>query len=82
MCFPPLQVVPTMPAAKPRPVARLRPLPPAQPGPTIATWLSAEVLPVYGAMQSDPSRGIPSDKVVAALEAHHAGRLKKTASGA
>jgi antitoxin ParD1/3/4 len=39
-------------------------------------WLTEEVLPVYDAMKADPKRGIPADKVFAALRAHHNARVK------
>jgi antitoxin ParD1/3/4 len=42
----------------------------------IERWLREEVVPVYDAMQADPGRGIPAEKVAAALGAHHAGRMK------
>ncbi len=41
-------------------------------------WLKEEVIPVYDAMQADPSRGIPADQVKAAMRAHHADRVKKS----
>jgi antitoxin ParD1/3/4 len=43
----------------------------------VERWLRDEVVQVYDAMQADSGRGIPADKVVAALHAHHADRLKK-----
>ena len=43
----------------------------------VERWLRDEVIPVYDAMQADPSRGIAADKVAATLRARHAERLKK-----
>jgi antitoxin ParD1/3/4 len=43
----------------------------------VERWLKEEVIPVYDAMQSDPSRGIPAEQVKAAMRAHHADRVKK-----
>ena len=43
----------------------------------ISRWLREEVVPVYDAMQADPSRGLSGDQVASALHAHHAGRLAK-----
>ena len=42
----------------------------------VERWLREEVAPVYDAMQADPARGIPADKVMAAIRTHHAARLK------
>lgn len=42
----------------------------------IERWLRDEVVPVYDAMQADPSRGIPADQVFAEIRALHAQRLK------
>ena len=39
-------------------------------------WLREEVVPVYDAMQHDPGRAIPVDRVAATLRARHAERLK------
>ena len=39
-------------------------------------WLSDEVVPVAAAMQADPGRAIPADRVFAELRDLHAGRLK------
>ena len=47
----------------------------------VERWLRDEVLPVYDAMQADPSRGLPADQVVAAMRAHHAEHLKKADRG-
>jgi antitoxin ParD1/3/4 len=43
----------------------------------VERWLKEEVIPVYDAMQADPSRGIPADQVKAAMRAHHTDRVKK-----
>lgn len=45
----------------------------------VERWLHDEVLPVYDAMQTDPSRGLTGDQVIAAMRAHHAEHLKKAA---
>jgi antitoxin ParD1/3/4 len=42
----------------------------------VERWLRDEVVPVYDAMQADPKRGVPADKVMATIRAHHAARLK------
>lgn len=42
----------------------------------IERWLNEEVVPVYDAMKADPKRGIPAEKVFAALRARHAARVK------
>jgi antitoxin ParD1/3/4 len=39
-------------------------------------WLQDEVVPVYDAMQRDPHRAISGREVTAALDSHHAERLK------
>jgi len=43
---------------------------------TLEDWLRNEVVPVYDAMQADPSRGIPADKVFDTVSVHHAKCLK------
>jgi antitoxin ParD1/3/4 len=43
----------------------------------VERWLREEVVPVYDAMQADPSRGISADKITAALHARHADRVKE-----
>lgn len=43
----------------------------------VERWLRKEVVPVYDAMQADPTRGLSLDQVTAALATHHAARLKK-----
>ena len=48
----------------------------------VERWLHAEVAPVYDAMHADPGRAIPADQVGAALQAHHAARLKAGRRGA
>jgi antitoxin ParD1/3/4 len=40
-------------------------------------WLREEVVPVYDAMQADPNRGIPGERVLASLRARHAKRTNK-----
>ena len=47
----------------------------------IEGWLQEEVLPVYDAMQRDPHRAISGREVTAALDAHHAERLKSSKRG-
>jgi antitoxin ParD1/3/4 len=47
----------------------------------VERWLRNEVIPVYDAMQADPGRGIPAERVKAALHARHADRLKKVGRG-
>jgi antitoxin ParD1/3/4 len=44
----------------------------------IDRWLQDEVVPVYDAMQRDPDRAVSARDVTAALDAHHAGRLKRS----
>ena len=43
----------------------------------VSRWLREEVVPVYDAMQTDPSRGLSGDQVASALRAHHAERVAK-----
>ena len=43
----------------------------------VERWLRDEVIPVYDAMQADPSRGIAPDQVLAAMRAHHADHVDK-----
>ncbi len=40
-------------------------------------WLSAEVVPVYDAMKSDPARARTGDMVAASLKDHHAKRTAR-----
>ncbi len=47
----------------------------------VEQWLRDEVVPVYDAMQADPSRGIPADEVAANLDALHAARLRTGGHG-
>ncbi len=47
----------------------------------IDRWLQEEVVPVYDAMQRDPHRAISGREVAAALDAHHAERLKSRKRG-
>ena len=49
---------------------------------TIERWLQDEVVPVYDAMQRDPDRAISGREVTAALDSHHAERLKTRKRGA
>lgn len=42
----------------------------------VARWLREDVVPVYDAMQRDPSRAIAADEVRQAVRAHHGKRLK------
>lgn len=42
-------------------------------------WLREEVVPVYDAYESDPSRGIPAEEVFADIRRHHAARVRKSA---
>ena len=42
----------------------------------VERWLREDVIPVYDAMQADPSWAIPADRVRQALRAHHEKRLK------
>ena len=48
----------------------------------IDRWLQDEVVPVYDAMERDPHRAISGREVTAALDAHHAERLKSSKRGA
>ena len=45
-------------------------------------WLHNEVAPVYDAMQRDPDRALSGREVTAALDSHHAERLKSKKRGA
>jgi antitoxin ParD1/3/4 len=42
----------------------------------VERWLQEEVAPAYDAMEADPSRGKPAERVMASLRDHHASRLK------
>ena len=42
----------------------------------VERWLRDEVVPVAAAMQADPDRGIPAERVFADVRALHAQRLK------
>lgn len=44
----------------------------------VERWLREDVAPVYDAMKSDPTRGIPARQVFAGIKARHAGRRKTT----
>jgi antitoxin ParD1/3/4 len=48
----------------------------------IERWLQDEVVPVYDAMQRDPHSAISSREMTAALDAHHAKRIKISKRGA
>jgi antitoxin ParD1/3/4 len=48
----------------------------------VERWLHAEVAPVYDAMRADPGRALAADQIGAALQAHHAARLKAGRRGA
>jgi antitoxin ParD1/3/4 len=47
----------------------------------VERWLREEVVPVYDAMQADPSRGIPADHVLTAIRQRHARRVKADKRG-
>ncbi len=54
-------------------------VPPDPPGiwpATVEHWLAEAVVPVFDAMQADPSRGIPAKQVTTALDALHTDWLK------
>lgn len=42
----------------------------------VERWLRDEVAPVHDAMLADPGRALDADQARAALQAHHAARLK------
>ncbi len=42
----------------------------------VERWLQAEVGPAYDAMQANPSRAVPGEKVLKNLRGHHEKRLK------
>jgi antitoxin ParD1/3/4 len=42
----------------------------------VERWLREDVVPVYDAMQADPARGVPAEKVMAAIRRRHAERRK------
>jgi antitoxin ParD1/3/4 len=48
----------------------------------VERWLHDEVVTVYDAMRADPSRALSACQVGAALQAHHAARLKAGRRGA
>jgi antitoxin ParD1/3/4 len=48
----------------------------------VERWLHAEVAPIYDAMQANPDRALSADQVGAALQTHHAARLKAGRRGA
>jgi antitoxin ParD1/3/4 len=48
----------------------------------VERWLHNEVAPIYDALQADPGRAVSADHVGAALQAHHAARLKAGRRGA
>ena len=43
----------------------------------VEKWLRDEVVGVYDAMEADPDRAIPGERVFAAIRARHADRLRK-----
>jgi antitoxin ParD1/3/4 len=43
----------------------------------VERWLREEVLPVYDAMEADPSLGIPADEVFADIERLHEERVRR-----
>jgi len=49
---------------------------------TTEQWLSEEAVPVYEAMVANPTRAIPAEAVRAAIDAHHATRLRAAKRGA
>lgn len=48
---------------------------------TVERWLREEVVPTYDAMRANPARGVSASQVTAALDAHHAERLKTAGRG-
>ena len=48
----------------------------------VERWLREEVVPVTAAMQADPARAIPADRVFDEIRELHARRLKAAAGGA
>ncbi|HET8727324.1 MAG TPA: type II toxin-antitoxin system ParD family antitoxin [Alphaproteobacteria bacterium] len=48
----------------------------------VERWLRDEVVPVAAAMQADPDRAIPADRVFEEIRALHAERLKASGRGA
>jgi antitoxin ParD1/3/4 len=44
-------------------------------------WLQNDVIPVYDSMQRNPDRAIPGREMAAALDSHHAERLKSNKGG-
>ena len=42
----------------------------------VETWLRKEVVPVYDAMKSDPSRGVDADSILAEVRGHDAASRK------
>ena len=48
----------------------------------VERWLRDEVVPVTAAMQADPARAIPADRVFDEIRELHARRLKAAAGGA
>jgi len=44
---------------------------------SLEEWLLEEVIPVVDLMDADPSRGIPSDRVLAGLQIRHEERTKR-----
>lgn len=49
---------------------------------TLERWLVEDVVPVFDAMQADPSRGVAAKQVTAKLDALHMQWLKTAGRGA
>jgi antitoxin ParD1/3/4 len=47
----------------------------------VEKWLQKEIIAVYDAMQADPTRAVPGDRVFATIRARHADRLRKKPRG-
>jgi antitoxin ParD1/3/4 len=47
----------------------------------VERWLREEVVPVYDAMEADPARAIPADRVLESLRERHVERLKTVKRG-
>ena len=43
----------------------------------VEKWLREEVVGIFDALQADPGRAIPAERVFATIRARHADRLKK-----
>jgi hypothetical protein len=42
----------------------------------VERWLREEVIPIYGAMEADPARGVRAEQVMASLRKRHTERSK------